>query len=215
MWSHKFQTARMSIVFHDTCVLIRLTNPYFFTSEFQWRSFNNCFSRTPGKITRILINSNVVQTFYCRLALFHAAPAAGSQLDGFPFWSVHPLSCLSINRDLRNDGTKAWTHPTQKWNWFRCPVWSMTWQNKTQTCSPPLSYPSGWVSWMWEPGVVSASASEAMQVKKISAGELLVRQSHHHPSSCPSGAGFAPHQLNSRPKAGMPLRGRSVPSVLL
>lgn len=154
--------------------------------------------------------------FYCRLAVFHAAPACRQdcQVDGFPFWSIHPLSCLRVNRDLRNYGTKAWTHPTQKWNWFRCPVWSVTWRNKTQICLPSLSYPSEWVSWIWEPRVAPASTSEAVQVK-ISAGELLVRQSHHHPSPCPSAAGFAPHQLNSRPKEGMPLRGRSVLSVLL
>lgn len=128
------------------------------------------------------MNSSVVQMFHCRLALFHAAQccAQGSQLDGFPFWSIHPLSCLRIKKDLRNGSTKAWTHPTQKWNWFRCPLWSMTWQNKTQICSPSLSHSSEWASWIWESGVVSSSASEAVQVRKISAAELLVRQSHHH-----------------------------------
>lgn len=101
------------------------------------------------------MNSSVVQMFHCRLALFHAAQCCGqgSQLDGFPFWSIHPLSCLRIKRDLRNGGTKAWTHPTQKWNWFSCPLWSMTWQNKTQICSPSLSHSSEWASWIWESGV--------------------------------------------------------------
>lgn len=162
------------------------------------------------------MNSSVVQMFHCRLALFHAAQCCGqgSQLDGFPFWSIHPLSCLRIKRDLRNGGTKAWTHPTQKWNWFRRPLWSTTWQKKTQICSPSLSLSLTLQSELPESG--NQGLSLHLQVRQCRWGRSSRAAGEAEPPSSPRSSGFAPDQLFSGPKEGMPLlRGRSVLRVLL
>lgn len=189
---------------------------YFFTSEFQWRSFNNCFSRTSGKMTCILINSNVVQMFHRRLALFHAAPAAGRTVSWMDFLSdqsilshvsgqigtwgtMSPRPGLILPKSGTGLDAQCGQRPDKIRHRHAHPL-SLTLQSEFHE---------------FENQVLSLPHCGAVQVNEISAGEQQVRQSHRHPSSYPSGAGFAPHQLNPRPKEGMPLRGKSVPSVLL
>lgn len=162
------------------------------------------------------MNSSVVQMFHCRLALFHAAQCCGqgSQLDGFPFWSIHPLSCLRIKRDLRNGGTKAWTHPTQ--SGIGLDAHCGQWPDKTRhRYAHPLSLT------LQSELPESGNQGCLFICKWGSAGEedLCSRAAGEaEPPSSPrsSGAGFAPDQLFSGPEEGMPLlRGRSVLSVLL